>query len=242
MRNRWKLRRRHWSLVLISVLVIAGNASGQPRAPSSGQGKSEPVRAVLHLRIDDPADPGRHDLRLDQARVLPLKARDRFRIEARLSHRAFLYLFWIGSDAKVAPIYPWKPGHWDSRPVQESKTGRVNLPPKADEAWEIPTGSPGIETLLLLVREESPLPRRDEEQLARLLANTRVSTSILIKEAVWLENGREITIDHQDRAIPSSKARKSDDPVLGIRRLLQEKVPPLGDYFQAIVFPNQGGK
>jgi hypothetical protein len=57
-----------------------------------------------------------------------------------------------------------------------------------------------------------------------------------------LENGREITIDLLDRAAPSRKTRKSDDPVLAIRRLFSQKLQPLGDNYQAIVFPNQGGK
>jgi hypothetical protein len=94
----------------------------------------------------------------------------------------------------------------------------------------------------LLVREESPLSRRDEENLAKLMSDIRVSSSVLLKEAVWLENGREITLDKQDRASPSTKTRKSDDPVLRIRRLLSDKVQPLGDYWQALVFPNEGGK
>jgi hypothetical protein len=112
----------------------------------------------------------------------------------------------------------------------------------ADKAWEIPTGSPGIETLLLLVREGSPLPRRDEQRLARLLPDARLSTSVLIKEAVWLENGREITLDLRDRALPSPRTRKSDDPILRMRRLLSDQVQPLGDYHQALVFPNHAGK
>jgi hypothetical protein len=174
--------------------------------------------------------------------VLPIKAGDRFRIEARLNRPAYLYLFWVGSDAKVAPIYPWRPGHWDARPAEEQKRDRLDLPTKQDKAWEIPADRPGIETLLLLVREETPLPRQDEEALARLLSGGRVPAWVLIKEAVWLENGREITIDLRDRAEPSPKTRKSDDPVLAIRRLFSEKLRPLGDYHQAIVFPNQGGK
>ena len=92
--------------------------------------------------------------------------------------------------------------------------------------------------MVFLVREEY---RQDEESLAGLLAGGRVGTEIPIKEAVWLENGREITLDQQDRVLPSTKARKSDDPVLRIRRLLQEKVRPLGDFYQAIIFPNRGG-
>jgi hypothetical protein len=63
----------------------------------------------------------------------------------------------------------------------------------------------------------------------------------LIHEAVWLENGREIRLDVRDRAVPSSRTRKSDDPVLGLRRLLAAKVQTLGDYYMAIIFPSAGG-
>ena len=183
----------------------------------------------------------RRNLRLDQPNVLPLKAGDRFWIEARLNRPAYVYLFWAGSDDKLSPIYPWKPGHWDARPEREEKRDRLDLPDRPDKAWKIPIGSPGNETLLLLVREESPLPRGDEEKLAKLFADPQVSCSVLIKEAVWLENGREITLDKQDRASPSPKTRKSDDPVLRIRKLLSDKVQPLGDFWQAVVFPNEGG-
>jgi hypothetical protein len=208
---------------------------------ASGSSAAEPLRGVLHLRVGDPADPNRRDLRLDRSGVLPLKARDRFWIEARINRPAYLYLFWVGSDKRVAPMFPWQPGHWETRPAEERKADCLDLPAAADKAWEIPAGRPGIETLLLLVREKSPLPRKDEETLARLMSDTPVSGFVLIKEAVWLENGREITLDPNDRALPSTKTRKSDDPVLRIRRLLSEKVKPLGDYYQAIVFPNQGG-
>jgi hypothetical protein len=229
-------------VLLTAVLATAG--IGSDRAPASGSGHDEPapLKGVLHLRVDDVADSRRRNLRLDQPKVLPLKAGDRFRIEARLNRRAYLYLFWIVSDAKVSPIYPWKSGHWDARPEQEAKIDRLDLPAEADKAWKIPTGNPGIETLLLLVREESPLSRRDEENLAKHLSYTRVSSSVLIEKAVWLENGREIALDPQDRASPSTKTRKSDDPVLRIRRLLSDKVHPLGDYWQALIFPNEGGK
>jgi hypothetical protein len=229
-------------LALAPLLQAAALACCQSPAPAFGQAEPEPLKAVLHLRIGDPVDRSRRNLRLDVPKVLPLKAGDWFRIEARLNRPAYVYLFWVGSDAKVSPIYPWKPGHWDARPEREEKRDHLDLPTKTDKAWEIPVGSPGIETLLLLVREESLLPRRDEEKLKKLFSDTRVSGSDLIKEAVWLENGREITLDSRDRASPSTKTRKSDDPVLRIRRLLRDKVQPLGDYWQALVFPNEGGK
>ncbi len=202
---------------------------------------SEPLRGVLHLRVGNLEDPDRRNVRIDRPGVLPLKTGDRFRIEARIDRPAYLYLFWIGSDAKVAPIFPWQRGRWDARPPAERKRDRLDLPQDADKAWEIPAGKPGNETLLFLVREESPLPPKDEEMIRELLSGSHILKEPLLKEAVWVENGREVTIDRHDRAAPSSKTRKSDDPVLRIRRLLQEKVQPLGDYCQAIVFACQGG-
>jgi Domain of unknown function (DUF4384) len=240
--NRWADALHGCKLLFTAIVAAAAIASDRAPAPAAVQAEPEPLKGVLHLRIDDVADSRRRNLRLDQSNVLPLKAGDRFRVEARLSRPAYLYLFWVGSDAKVSPIYPWKPGHWDARPEREAKIDRLNLPSKADQAWEIPTGSPGNETLLLLVREKSPLPRRDEEHLAKLFTDAGVPNPVLIKEPVWLENGREITLDPQDRALPSAKTRKSDDPILRIRRLLSDRVNSLGELWQALIFPNEGGK
>jgi hypothetical protein len=170
---------------------------------------------------------------------VPLKARDRFRIEARLNRPAYLYVLWLGSDGKVSPIYPWAPGHWERRPAPEAKIDRLELPTQADKAWEIPPGEPGLEAVVLLAREQSPLPR--DLDLAKLLGGSPAPARLTFDTAVWIENGREVILDQQGRAAPSPKARKSNDPVLRMRRRLQETVQPLGDYNQAILFPNQGG-
>jgi len=239
--NRRADHRKGCKLVLTTLVAAAGIASDLAPVSASRQVEPEPLKGVLHLRIDDVASSRRRNLRLDETGVLPLKAGDRFRIEARLNRPAYVYLIWIGSDGKTSPIHPWKPGHWQSRPVPEVKIDHLDLPAKVDKEWEIPAGHPGIETLLLLVREQSPLTRKDEEKLSKLASNSRTSSPVLIKEAVWLENGREITLDQRDRASPSAKTRKSDDLVLRIRRLLGEKVQPLGDYYQALIFPNEGG-
>jgi len=229
-------------LVLAAVLAAAAIGSARAPAPASGQAAPEPLKGVLHLRVDDVADSRRRDLRLDQAGVLPLKAGDRIRIEARLDRPAYLYLFWIGSDGKVGPIYPWTEGKWEQRPAREQKAKTVILSATTDQAWTMPAGGAGIETLVLLAREHSVLAQRDAEKLAKLASSSPVSTSSLIKEAVRLENGREITLDLHDRSAPTNKTRKSDDPALRIRRLLNDQVQPLGDYCHALIFPSAGGK
>jgi Domain of unknown function (DUF4384) len=232
-------RRSRWLPV---ALAIAGlHAWGdEPRRSEPHRDDAEPLRGSIHLRIDDPSSERRRNLRLDQPGALPLKAHDRFRIEAKLNRPAYLYLFWLGSDGKVAPIHPWPPNCWD-RPAQEAKTDRLDLPPKADQAWEIPAGGPGLETLVLLAREDSPLPRDRDAELAKLRTVPAAQPRTVRDTAVWIENGREVVLDPQNRAAPSSKTRQSDDPVLRLRRLLQDKVQPLGDYNQAVLFSNQGG-
>jgi hypothetical protein len=124
--------------------------------------------------------------------------------------------------------------------VDEARTDRLDLPPRIDGAWEIPAGDAGLEADLLLAREESPLPL--DVDLAGLLMGRPNQRGVKIDRAVWIENGREVTLDRDDRAVPSKTARKSDDPVLRFRRLLQDKVQPLGDYSQAVLFPNHGGQ
>jgi hypothetical protein len=229
--------RNPWSLLLaITGLGLGGNDQLRSAARSDG---AKPMRGSIHLRIDDPANPGRRNLRLDQPGALPLKAGDRFRIEVKLNRPAYVYLFWLGSDGKVAPIHPWAPGHWDRRPAEEVKKDQLDLPLKAEQAWEIPVGRPGLETIVLLAREESPLPR--EVDLSKLAIGLPLLTHRTPDAAVWIENGREVTLDQQGRAAPNSKTRKSDDPVLRIRRILRDKVQPLGGYTQAVLFPNHGG-
>jgi len=130
----------------------------------------------------------------------------------------------------------------------------AELPEIFDDVLEMPVSPPGLETLVLLAREETPLPRGDEDKLAQLLAGASMSSPLDLKKPIWIEDGEEVAFepsaaagkdrsgaDALTRGIPSPKPRNSDDPVLRIRALLNEKVKPLGSYSQAVLFPNQGG-
>jgi hypothetical protein len=59
----------------------------------------------------------------------------------------------------------------------------------------------------------------------------------------WLENGQAFGLDDQgnSREMPGLATRKSDDPVLRIRRLLKERISTLGSYHRAVIVPNQRG-
>ena len=113
---------------VVVVLGLLGLALHSAQSLGTVSWAAEPLRGVLHMRVGDPADVNRRELRLDRPGVLPLKAGDRFWIEARLNRPAYIYLFWVGSDGKVAPIFPWQPGHWQGRPANEQRARSSRTP------------------------------------------------------------------------------------------------------------------
>ena len=75
------------------------------------------------------------------------------------------------------------------------------------------------------------------------MAQASLATSVVTKKAVWGQTDARSPYPPTgscERYAPDR--RKSSTPrCWDIRRLLQEKLKPLGDYHMAIVFPNQGG-
>jgi predicted Ser/Thr protein kinase len=213
-----------------------------------------PIKGRINLMVVKSSDGTRRRLRLQEPGAVPVRARDEVRIEARLDRPVYLYLFWISSDGKMAPLYPWKDHDWSQRPLDERKVKDAELPEIFDEVLDIPVSPPGMETLVLLAREQTPLPRGDEDKLAQVLVGASISSPLDLDKPIWIEDGEEVAFepsvasgkvrsgdDALTRGIPSPKSRKSDDPVLRMRQLLNEKVKPLGSYSQAVLFPNQGG-
>ena len=105
------------------------------------------------------------------------------------------------------------------------------MPELFDDVLEMPVSPPGMETLVLLAREDTPLPRGDEDKLAQVLAGVSTSSPLDLKKPIWIEDGEEVAFeppaaagkdrsnaDALTRGIPSPKTRNSDDAVLRIRR------------------------
>jgi serine/threonine protein kinase len=206
--------------------------------------RAAPLHGEITLWVNEPKSTFRRGLRLHQPGAVPVRPGDEVRVEAGVSRPAYLYLFWIGSDGKVAPLYPWKDRDWTRRPDREDKVEGIELPEVVTDTWELGPSAPGLETLVLLAREDSPLPRDADTTLERDLAGPRTTWLPGGKdEAVWLENGRAFGLDDQgkSREMPGLATRRSDDPVLRIRRVMKEKLSTLGSYHRAVIVPNQGG-
>jgi serine/threonine protein kinase len=216
----------------------------RPSKPKPDEPRSEPLRGGITLWVNEPGNSHRRGLRLHQPGAVPVKPGDEVRVEAKVNRPAYLYLFWIGSDGKVAPLYPWQEHDWTKRPGREVKVEGIELPEVMDETMSLPPSAPGLETLVLLAREDSPLPRDADAALERELAGpsmTRIPDGMT--EAIWLENSQVFGLDDQGkaRAAPGHKTRRSDDPVLRIREFLRKRLPGLGEYHRAVIVPNQGG-
>ena len=69
---------------------------------------------------------------------MPIRAEDEIRIEARLDRPAYLYLFWLGSEGKVAPPLPMEGSRLGRAPAEERKVTGVELPELVDEIYHSP--------------------------------------------------------------------------------------------------------
>ena len=103
---------------------------------------AQPMKGRIDLLVVKSRDGTRRRLRLEDRGSVPVRADDEIRIEARLDRPAYLYLFWIGSEGKVAPLYPWKDHDWSARPAEERKVTGVELPEIDDEILQIPPHLP----------------------------------------------------------------------------------------------------
>jgi hypothetical protein len=117
-------------------------------------------------------------------------------------------------------LYPWKPGDWTSRRGPESPVDHLSLPPEADEYWPV-RGPGGVETLLLLAREE-PLP--GEFRLDDRLSGLPRQPAEKHRFACF-DNGRLVTeaADH-DRGLGLGERGRIDDEVLKAQRLIYQRL------------------
>lgn len=197
----------------------------------------------IDARVWDPRQPGRRDRGLRDVGTLPLKAGDRVRIETRLNRPAFQYIVQIETTGHVVPLYPWKPNTWE-RPAEERAHMTVNLPENSTRdgqvgGWEVgDKDPPGMETLVLLVRE-SPLPR--DFDLAKLLGNLHLPPQRMQNQlaAVWFEDGA-VVLRPTTRSFKSFDPQRINDPVLQTQHQLWKHLHKHFACLRAVSYANVG--
>jgi serine/threonine protein kinase len=213
-------------LALLAILVMWYGIGFLPRQWAGDKPPPRPLLSgTIDARVWNTSDSSRRGLSLKEA--VPLRPNDWLRIEAQLNRPAYVYVVWIDSQGRASPVYPWTPGDWASSRSSESPIDRLSLPPEGDEGWPV-RGPGGVETLLLLAREE-PLPA--EFQLCDRLSDLPRQQANKGLFACF-DDGRLVTeaIDHQ-RGLGLSEQGRISDEVLKVQRLIHIR---LASYFTLI--------
>jgi serine/threonine protein kinase len=179
---------------------------------------------------------------LGQRGTLPLVNGDQYRVEAKVSPSAYLYVLLIDSDGDINPVYPWEPGKWGTRPAVEEKLSELELPRSSvTKRYSVNGKGSGMWTLLLLARDE-PWGLSDEE-IRGLFAGLAPQRPVRYEDrAEWFVNGRWEMVEVLDdgrRAVEVSLSFDEtdvDDPVLRARALLREKLQPHARFTTAVSF------
>jgi hypothetical protein len=116
----------------------------------------------------------------------------------------------------------------------------VSLPPEPGRGTELQPDRSGIQSLLLLARDE-PLPA--DEDLAKRFAGLPKQSGLdplRTRAAAWFEDGEPVR-DEPDRApINLGQTQSIEDPVGRTRTLLRGELRPLFPYTRAVCFTFQG--
>lgn len=231
-------------LALLGVQGLAvATASPDPTTTfACGQAAPAPLDAALELVFWDASRKCR--LGLDDPGVLPVKEGDEFRIEVRLSRSAFVYLIWIDSQGNARPVHPWAPGsEWKLTGKEESRT-KLTLP-AGDEGHVLPINGPaGVETLVLLARDDEPLSADEHERFSGWLPARFPRLQSLPDPAQprWLRCRREECEAAGAGVRGIGMPRAPADPLFQLDTLLRDRLGPRFRLVQAVSFMNDGAK
>jgi serine/threonine protein kinase len=179
-------------------------------------------------------------LRLTDDGALPLHPGDQFRIEAKVTPKAYLYLFRISTEGEADPVYPWQPGTWGTRPPEETPRDELSLPPRSDKGYTIKGDRDGMETWLLLARP-SPLDA-DDATVRGWFEGVKPQRPVQdARSAVWFENGRVVHDDPRLKRDPLLFEESNiDDSVLRMQDLLRERLQPHAAFTTAVSYARLG--
>jgi predicted Ser/Thr protein kinase len=212
------------------------NASNPEMRPGPDAGPQDRLEGEINILVYEENNPDRQNVSLDQKMALPLKAGDWVRVEAFLNRPAFAYLVWIDSMGKVAPVYPWRPGHWEDSPLKEEKVTRLQLP-GMDKYWPIKAMPPGMETFLLLARDT---PLEANVKLETLLADLGKQPAIDPRSVVWFENFSMINKKGGLRGPDFDNPKEIVDEVYRVQSNLEARLGKHFSYSIAASFANLG--
>jgi serine/threonine-protein kinase len=229
-----RARRWQWVAAAAGLLIAVGALAALVFSFHPDGGSPEPLKGWIDVQVYK-SQRQREPLRLNDPEALPLRPGDMIAVQAELNRPAYLYVLWIDTRGRVRPVYPWKPGHWESRPEVERPVRRLRRPEALDMFYPMEKEPAGIETLVLLAREEPLPPEVDLQAEFGKLPRQRGRN---LDTAVWFENG-QIVRDEEERA-PRFEPVRRGDPVLAAQQRVRALQRRLFAYSRAVSFATRG--
>ncbi|MGE0758764.1 MAG: serine/threonine-protein kinase [Pirellulaceae bacterium] len=209
-------------------------------SPSSTVAATAPGTAVVNdITLSVWSDSGAYRglVSRTESSAIPLRAGDRVRLNVDLNRPAYMYVFWVGTDGEVTPVYPGHPGEWNSWP--ETRPVRaIQLPSEADAAWPVVPGAGGSETIIVAVTDQ-PLPRNAD--LESRLRQGEPQTRHRWQSPQWFHNGRLIAaVEHATRGPAIRSPVALDHPVITNQLRITRGLAPHEIALYALCFPIEG--
>jgi hypothetical protein len=229
------------ALVLLPLLALGAWFATRPGTPAltPETRPAVPIKGSVDLlvyRIDaagsDVLVPLSHPL------AMPLRTDDEFKIVAEVDRPAYLYLFWVDENGAGAPVYPWKPGQWGTRPADERPVRGLDLVAPNGKGFAITGDVKGMETIVMLARSER-LSASDEE-IQGWFAGLKPLPFRGEQARVWFENFDVVRDDAKRGYKIDGDVLKVDGP-RGLQLALKQKVGPV-ELVRAISFARVGPK
>jgi hypothetical protein len=205
--------------------------------------------APLELQLSLSAAKKGNDQRLfalDEPNVLPLRAGDALRVEARSSRPAYFYVLNMDAEGKVWPLYPWRRNDWDNVPGERPRDSYTIPEDPQRDASKLTPGPSGVESVVVLARE-TRLSDAERDRLRQALGawpKEQGPGFDPLRAAVTIGADEFHFADARDGesrgAIAPDNAVVLQDPVLRLRRLLQEDVRSLGVASRGVCYNFQG--
>jgi hypothetical protein len=238
-------RRRLWpalaGLLLFGVMVVVITwikitATGSQETPNPAA-LLTPFQGSMEVRVWEKENSTRHRLRLLDPLARPLRPGDLIQIEAKINRPGLLYVFWIHTDGKIDPVYPWKDFSWEVRPEYELPLDGLKLPEEKGNGLLVPKGNPGMETIVLLARD-TPLPRDVEAQLRAAIGKLLLQNAKRPDDPILFQIPARVM--ENDRATRATVVMPINDPALQAEKLLQDAVKPFFTFCHMVSFGNRG--
>jgi hypothetical protein len=225
---------------------LGGERPAADNVGAVGKAPADRLAGELHVRVWSPE--GQQDKQgLEIGKdfgALPVRNKERLRIEVQLNEPAHVYLLWLDSEGVVYPLYPWNEHRIAQRSVSvppPSQPARTTVRSPADRpdnvavGWKV-AGKSGLDTILLLA---SRRPLSADVDLAGLIGKAPVTP---LRDPLEFavrggDEGESVgLVNRGANRGPEAEVEVIDDPLLQLMGRLRGHV----EVIRAVRFAHQG--